>query len=144
MNIYLLTSKAAWLPSWITGICCFSQSWQSRSSKFMPACDLSVEKPVSTAFSKLLHSQSWVELASHPKSWRQHVSRSLAFSSRQSPSVLHSPDINQCRDGRCLRHFDSGHRQDVENQGWSPCFRYYWSTQQGKGLAKEAENPFLF
>lgn len=63
----------------------------------MPKRDLSAEKPVSTTFSKLLHFQSWVELASQPKSWCQHVSCSLAFSSRQCQSVLHSPDIKQCR-----------------------------------------------
>lgn len=110
----------------------------------MPKCDLLVQKPVSTTFSKLLHFQSWVKLASQPKSWCQHVSCSMAFSSRQSQSVLHLPDIKQCRDRRCLSHFDSGHERDVENQGWSPCFHKYWLMQHGKGLTKEAENFSYF
>lgn len=60
----------------------------------MPKYDLSVEKLVFTTFSKLLHFQSWAELASHPKSQCQHVLYSLGFSSRQSQCSLLALKLN--------------------------------------------------
>lgn len=85
---------------------------------------------------------SWV--TSQPKSWRQHVSCSLASCSRQSQSVLHVPDIKQCQDQGSLCHFDSSHQWHVENQGWTPCYHKYLFMQHGKGLTKGTKKPLLF